>query len=51
MNYISRTNISQPVHTQFSLMLNQGVCRIYLYGILDNLAKDILSTSYAVKNE
>ena len=25
MNYISRTNISQPVHTQFSLMLNQGV--------------------------
>jgi hypothetical protein len=51
MNYISRTNISQPVHTQFSLMLNQGVCRIYLYGILDNLAKYILSTSYAVKNE
>jgi hypothetical protein len=50
MNYISRINIFQPVHTQFSLTLNQSIRRIYMYGILDNLAKDILSTSYAVKN-
>jgi len=50
LNLISKTYISQPVHTQFSLLLNQGVRSINLYGILDNLTKDIFSTSYAVKN-
>jgi hypothetical protein len=51
MNSISKTNISQLVHTQFSSLLNQGVCSIYLYGIIDNLAKENLSNSYVVKNK